>query len=64
MISNGWHKVSGYDCYVEDGVINRSVSVYGTHYCYRKSRYGGYDKCNPTISAFRSAVYRGTMIVK
>lgn len=65
-MKDGWHVVSGYNVYVENGKVLRGTLGEGITlrpaYIYRASRYGGWDKEEAvTVGAFRSAVNRGTM---
>lgn len=64
VYEDGWYKVSGYEVYVEDGVIVRGVSADGqrTTYPYIKCKTGGWDNASRclTVSAFRSRVARET----
>lgn len=62
-IKDGWHKVAGWEVYVEDGKVIRgihrgdAVSVYPYFY----SRYGGWDLCQTlTPDALRARLNRGT----
>ena len=76
-ISDGWHTVSGYRVYVEDGYIKRGLASDGQRplYVYRAclkrlplrygdsvSRVDGWDRvCHITPTAFRAGVRRGTI---
>lgn len=67
---DGWHVICGYDVYVEAGRILRGVKKDRnggevTCYPYRASRDGHswYNDSGVTVSAFRAAVRRGTMIM-
>ena len=68
-ISEGWHKLCGYDVYVEDGYVVRGVTDdwkqgLRTTWVYRASKYGGYDSAGKvTVDAFRAGVRRGTIIM-
>jgi hypothetical protein len=57
MIKDGWHTVKGFEVYVEDGHIIRGTSGegvnYKTTYPYRSAREGGWEKGEPTVSAFK-----------
>lgn len=67
MISDGWHVVSGYEVFVESGNILRGIlyDPFGsplTAYVYRRCRDGSLSRCSSiSVSAFRSAVRRGTV---
>lgn len=67
MISDGWHVVSGYEVFVESGNILRGIlyDPFGsplTAYVYRRRRDGSWSCCSSiSVSAFRSAVRRGTV---
>lgn len=64
MVKDGWHKVCGYDVYVEDGEVKRAISDGCTAYPYRASRYGGWDiDTHMTLDALRAGLSRGTMII-
>lgn len=66
-ISDGWHKIYGYDVYVEDGCVVRGVTDdwkqgLRTTWVYRASKYGGWDSAGKvTVDAFRAGVRRGTI---
>lgn len=65
-ISDGWHTISGYTVYVEDGKVIRGILGEGnaqrTAYPYRRARHGGWDNDSGlTVSAFRAGVARGTI---
>ena len=70
-ISDGWHKVSGYDVYIEDGKILRGIKLdhngsQVTAYPYVKYNGpgGGWTSCSGiTVEAFRSRVKRGTAMM-
>lgn len=63
-VKDGWHKVYGYDVYVEDGKVNRAISNGVTAYPYRVSKYGGWDiDTHMTLDALRAGLSRGTMIM-
>ena len=64
MINDGWHKVYGFDVYVENGIVNRAISNGVTAYPYRASKYGGWDiDTYMTLDALRAGLSRGTMII-
>lgn len=59
---DGWHKIAGYEVYMEDGLIVRGMSDDRKRsvYVYRMSRLGGWDlEYNITPDAFRAGVRRG-----
>lgn len=63
---DGWHKIAGYEVYMEDGYIVRGMTGNGakqrTTYVYRASRNEGWDleeRIKP--DAFRAGVKRGTV---
>lgn len=63
---DGWHKIAGYEVYMEDGYIIRGMTGTGARqrptYVYRASRDGGWDREDRiTPNAFRAAVKRGTV---
>lgn len=64
-VIDGWHKLCGYDVYIEGGFVIRGVSGGESPrpvYPYRKSRYGGWDlEKRLTEAAFRAGVRRGTI---
>lgn len=68
-ISDGWHKLCGYDVYVEDGCVVRGVSDdwkqgLRTTWVYRTSRHGDFVFAGKvTVDAFRAGVRRGTIIM-
>lgn len=71
-ISNGWHIVCGFRCYVEDGCILRATKVDHngsevTAWPYRKTpaKYGsGWDIATGiSVDAFRAAFARGTATI-
>lgn len=65
IVKDGWHKVYGYDVYVEDGMVNRAISNLVTAYPYRKSKYGGWDiDTHMTLDALRAGLSRETIIIK
>lgn len=57
---DGWHKVAGFDVYVENGRILRGIKYDAgqplTAYCYHSSKHGGLDHYNPTPDRFRRDV--------
>lgn len=64
---DGWHKIKGYDVYIEGGRIIRGLSADGqkTTYPYRKCRSGGWDNVSGiSINAFRAGWRRGTIDMK
>lgn len=69
-MKNGWHKVYGYDVYVEDGKILRGVDTDANGsqipvYPFRACRDGGYTATGAiTVNAFRSGFSRGTIIMR
>lgn len=70
-INDGWHKIAGYDVYVEGGRVLRGTKTdYNGYevsaYPYRRNaRYGGWDNCSGlTVSAFSAGVRRGTIDLK
>ena len=65
IVKDGWHKVHGYDVYVEDGEVKRAISDGCTAYPYRVSRYGGYDiDTHMSLDALRAGLSRETIILK
>ena len=65
MVKDGWHKVCGYDVYVEDGEVKRAISDGCTAYPYRASRYGGWDKdTHLSLDALRAGLSRETIIIR
>lgn len=63
-MKDGFHKIAGYDVYVENDKVLRGVSSDWTKttYVYRACKKGGWD-CVRSISvdAFRAGVRRGTI---
>lgn len=63
--TDGWHKICGYDVYIENGEIVRGVSDDWSRplYVYRLCRNGdGYDREEHiTPAAFRAGLKRGTV---
>lgn len=62
---DGWHKIEGYDVYVENGRVMHGVSYNGTRTTYpyvHNFNDGGLDNVSGSITAnaFRSRVRRGT----
>lgn len=63
--STGWHKVNGFDVYVEDGEVKRAIRDGVTAYPYRKSKYGGWDiDTHLTLDALRAGLARETIIIE
>jgi hypothetical protein len=65
-MKDGWHKIAGYDVYVESNCVRYGICKWKgvTTYPYRKSRYGGWDNCSGiSIEAFRAGVRRETMMM-
>ena len=66
-MKDGWHKISGFDVYVEDGKIIRGTKEDSNGsiipaYPYRACKEGGWDlEQYMTVNAFRAGVYRGTV---
>lgn len=67
-LRDGWHMVAGWEVYVEDGRILRGVmedcnGSRVTCYPMRRDRreMWGWDWCEPTPSAFRAGLARGTV---
>ena len=67
---DGWHKVAGYDVYIENGLIVR-VTIgtgydYRTAYPYIAAKDGGWDNASRTLTlaAFRARVRRGTATMR
>lgn len=69
-IKDGWHKVSGWDVYVEDGYILRGIDTDSNGsqvpvYVYRASHHGGYSREERiTPAALRAGLNRGTIILR
>lgn len=64
MTRDGWHTISGYMVYVENGYIVRGLSHnrQETTYVYRVSKHSGWDADDRiTIDAFRAGIKRGTI---
>ena len=65
MVKYGWHKVYGYDVYVEDGMVKRAISNGVTVHPYRVSIYGGWDiDTHMTLDALRAGLSRETIILR
>ena len=65
IVKDGWHKVCGYDVYVEDGEVKRAISDGCTAYPYRRSRHDGWDlDTHMSIDALRSGLLRDTVIIR
>lgn len=66
---DGWHKLQGYDVYIENNQILRGLKTDRnggevTAYPYRLSRYGGWDNCaGISVDAFIAGVRRDTIIL-
>ena len=62
-INDGWHIVSGYEVYVEDGKVLRGLSSdkQRTVYPFRAVRDGWDNDSGLTVAAFRAGVRRGTI---
>lgn len=65
-ILDGWHIISGYRVYVEDGRVLRGILGNGnsqrTAYPYRACRTGGWDNVSGlSVDAFRAGVRRGSI---
>lgn len=70
VIKDGWHKLAGYEVYVEDGYVIRGVvsEFHGLSqhsvYPYERCIYGGWSKCTPLAITFTSRIRRGTLIMR
>ena len=68
--TDGWHKVAGYDVYVENGLIVRGTIGagfdYRTSYPYVAAKDGGWDNASRQLTpeAFRARVRRGTATMR
>ncbi len=64
-IRDGWHKVAGYDVFVEGGKVLRgtigSGTSYRTGYPYKYYRTGAYNVAGISVNAFRYGVKRGNI---
>lgn len=63
-MKDGWHKICGYDVYVENDRVLRGTKANGTlpAYVYRRVDERRWDNnCGITVNAFRSGVRRGTI---
>lgn len=63
-MKDGWHKICGYDVYVENDRVLRGTKANGTlpAYVYRSCKTGGwYSNGGITVNAFRSGVRRGSI---
>ena len=64
MTKDGWHKVYGYDVYVEDGMVKRAITNGVTAYPYRSSKNGGWDlDTYMSLDALRAGLSRGTIVI-
>lgn len=67
-MKDGWHKLLGYEVYVEDGKILHGVLGAGnsrrTAYPYRWTKDCWALETGITVSAFRAGVNRGTIKMK
>lgn len=67
---DGWHKVAGYDVYIENGLIVRGTIGtgydYRTAYPYIAAKDGGWDNASRELTpeAFRARVRRGTATMR
>ena len=62
---DGWHTISGYDCYMEDGRVLRAKIGKGsdqrTGYPYRRTRDGGWTEAvGVSPDTLRAGLARGT----
>lgn len=72
MIKDGWHKICGYDVYIENGKILRGVKpdvsgcgeVFAYVYRWKKSLNCWCNVKEITVDAFRSGFNRKTIIMK
>lgn len=66
-MKDGWHIICGHDVYVEGDKVLRGMKRDSngspvSAYPYRHNRRGGWDNASGvSVSAFRSAIKRGTM---
>lgn len=69
-IKDGWHKICGWEVWVEDGYVLRGTcgdrnNSRITVYPYRKASDGGWDNCSGlSVNAFRAGVNRGTITMR
>ena len=66
-MKTGWHTVKGYEVYVEDDKVMRGIGKEVTVYPYSYLKeYNSYTNASGelTLSAFRSRLNRGTVIMK
>ena len=54
----GWAEINGWDCWIEDGRVVRTMHDGQTAYIYKASRRGGHDRVEPTAEAFKRGDYR------
>lgn len=62
-VKDGWHKIAGYDVYVENGNVKRGVTADGQKatYPYRAGKYGGWDNdVYMSVDNFRRKANNGT----
>ena len=63
-VKDGWHKVYGYEVYVEDGRVTRAISNGVTAYPYRACKYGGWNiDRHMTLDVLRAGMARETVII-
>lgn len=64
-IKDGWHTISGYTVYVEDGKVLRGLSSdkQKAVFPYRAVKDGWTSASGLTVGAFRSGVRRETIIM-
>ncbi len=63
-MKDGYHKICGYDVYVENDKVIRGTKANVTlpAYVYRSCKTGGWDReYNISVSAFRAGIRRGTI---
>ncbi len=61
---DGWHKICGYDVYVENDKVLRGTKYNGQlpSCVYRSCKSGGWDReYKISVDAFRAGVRRGTI---
>ena len=64
-VKNGWHTISGYTVYVEDGKVLRGLSTdkQKAVFPYRAVKDGWTSASGLTVDAFRSGIRRDTIIM-
>lgn len=68
-VKDGWHKIKGYDVYIENGYVLRGTlgegSSYRPAYVYRACKDGSYTSAGKlSVDAFSAGIRRGTITLR